>query len=113
VRVQPVNQVFDAWAVIIGPGGATYSLDPRSPGSLVSGAHPLARGVQGLGSAMELRLLTVASVPPGAAGTWRIIARLVPPGTSPADIWNALPGGADEATVTVGGAYGAGMGLPQ
>jgi hypothetical protein len=101
VRVQPINQVFDAWAVIIGPGGAASSFDPSRPGSLVPGAHPLARGVQGLGSAIDVRLLTVASVPPGAAGTWRIIARLVPPGRSPADVWNAIPGCADDTMVTV------------
>ncbi|MCX6339602.1 MAG: SGNH/GDSL hydrolase family protein [Candidatus Aureabacteria bacterium] len=103
VIVQPINQVFNAWAVITGQGGIVYSLTPGRPGALTRGAKPLAKGVQGLRSASTVRLFSLQAIPPGVNGAWTVTAGLVPPTSSPTGIESAIPVYVDQKTLTIGG----------
>jgi len=103
MTVQPINQVFNAWAVIAGPGGVLYSLTPARPGALTKAAKPFAIGVQGLNSASTVRLFSLPAIPERANGTWTVIAGLVPPATSPTGVESAIPGYVDQKMATIGG----------
>lgn len=97
--VQSIDQVFNAWAVIMGPGGILYSITQEG---LVRGAKPLARNVQGLTRAYTLRLLSLQTVPAGLTGTWTVIVALAPPASSPTGVESAIPGYADSLKITLG-----------
>lgn len=99
LAVQPIDQVFNAWAVAVGPGGILYSF---TPAGLARGAKPLARNVQGLPRAQTMRLLSLQSVPAGLDGTWTVIAGLVPPASFPTGAESAIPGYADSLEITFG-----------
>jgi hypothetical protein len=101
VAVQPIGQVFDAWAAVAGSEGQIYSFIPGRPNALAPGARPLARRVQGLSNPYAATLLSLSALPPGASGSWTVIVRLVPPGTSPAWSESAIPGYAAEERIAV------------
>jgi hypothetical protein len=98
VTVQPVDQRFDAYAVIIG-GGAKYSMALNKPGQLRGGLHPLITGVKRLGSQFSGRLLDM-QIPSGVTGTFQVIVGLVPSGQKPS-VRTVIPGYLDQKTVTV------------
>lgn len=99
VDVESIAEPFDAWAVILGTD-SSCSMVSGKPGEVRSGAHPLVTGVNGLTDAYSGRLLDLV-IPPGAAGTYRVIVGLVPPGAAPTDVQSAIAGYADERTVVV------------
>jgi hypothetical protein len=103
VAVQPIDQVFNAWAVVTAPGGALYSFIPGRPGALIRGAGPFAKDVQGLRSTSTVRLFSLQAIPPGASGTWTVTVGLVPPATSPTGVESAIPGYVQQKAVTLGG----------
>ena len=101
VNVQPLAQTFDAWGVVFGPGGALYSFVLGNPGALAAGARPLARNVPGLGSPYAGVLLDMPAIPQGTQGLYQVVVGLVPAGTAPAGIGDAIPRYADQESVTV------------
>jgi len=98
VTVQPINQRFDAWAVIIG-GGATYSMVLNNPTQIRGGLHPLITGVNKLTSQFSGQLLNM-QIPPGVTGSYQVIVALVPAGKQPS-LGNAIPNFLDQKTVTI------------
>jgi peptidyl-Asp metalloendopeptidase len=99
VTVQPISQRFDAWGVIVGPGGKIYSFVLGKPGKLQKGMKPLARNVSGLRSVYTRTLLSM-KIPQGAGGSYTIIVGLVPAKKSPS-VRNAIPNYLDQKKVTV------------
>ncbi|MDD5556705.1 MAG: hypothetical protein PHN82_05575 [bacterium] len=83
VAVQPLAQAFDAWGVILGPNGVSYSFTLGNPAALRNGALPLATNVPGLAAPYTGQLFTIASIPAGAAGDYTIVVELVPAGIPP------------------------------
>ncbi|MCX6353680.1 MAG: hypothetical protein NTZ78_02105 [Candidatus Aureabacteria bacterium] len=79
--VLPVYQPFDAYAVVVFPGGKIKSimLDRR----LADGLKPLATNVPGLPQGYNGRLLEISALPPGSGGSYNIIAGLMHPGSPP------------------------------
>ena len=98
VTVQPVNQRFDAWAVIIG-NGATYSMVLNRPTQLRGGLHPLISGMKKLTRPFSGHLLNI-QIPPGVTGSYQVIVGLVPARKKPS-VRNAIPGYLDYKTVTI------------
>jgi len=93
--VQPATRVFDAYAVLAGPGGI-FSIRPG--GGMVAGIRPYAARVPGLGDAIEATLLDIAIPARVPTGAWVVYAGLVPQGANPS------PGNAfalDSVRVTV------------
>ncbi|MDD5555937.1 MAG: hypothetical protein PHN82_01675 [bacterium] len=97
VTVQPIADAFDAWGLIYGPGNVVYSFVLGRPGTVATGARPLAANVPGLASTYEARLLDLA-IPPGTEGSYTIVVQLVPAGIPPVVPYE---GYAAEADVTV------------
>jgi len=98
VTVQPINQSFDAWAVILG-NGAIYSMVLNNPAQIRGGLHPLITGVKRLGSQFSGQLLDM-QIPPGVTGSYQVIVALVPAGKQPS-LGNTIPNFLDQKTVTV------------
>jgi len=98
VTVQPVNQRFDAWAVIIG-GGKKYSMVLNKPAQLRGGLHPLISGVKKLTSPLSRRLLDM-QIPPNVSGSYQVIVGLVPAGEKPS-ARNAIPGYLAQTPITI------------
>ncbi len=98
VTVQPVNQPFDAWAVIIG-NGAAYSMVLSNPAMLRGGLHPLVSGIKRLASPLSRQLLNL-QIPPGVTGSYNVIVGLVPAGDSPS-ARNAIPNYLAQAGITI------------
>lgn len=100
VTVPPLNQAFDAWGVIMGPG-VLYSFVLNKPGQLRRGAAPLIQGASRLSNVYAGCLCNLPAIPAGAEGQYSVIAGLVPKGVKPLSINNAIPGYADQEQVTV------------
>jgi hypothetical protein len=98
VTVQPVDQRFDAYAVIIG-GGAKYSMVLNKPGQVRGGLHPLITGMKKLTSQFSGHLLNI-QIPSGVTGSYNVIVGLVPSGQKPS-VRNVIPGYLDQKTVTI------------
>ena len=100
VAVQPLEETFDAYGVVLGEGEA-WSFDLANPGALVSGVRPLVRSVPGLTDAWEGTLFRIDSIPEYLRGrTFTFIAGLVPEGKAPA-VENAIPGFVEQEEVEV------------
>lgn len=98
--VQPIDQVFNAWFIVTGPGGMLYSITPQ--GGLTRGVKPFVKGVQGLTRAYTIRLLSLPSAPAGLKGAWTVTAGLLPPASLPTSAESAIPGCADNLQITFG-----------
>lgn len=100
VAVKPVGGAFDAWAVILAPGGKKFSFYLNNPSALRKGMYPLILNVPGLKQPFSKRLLSYGSLPHGTAGTYTIIGGLVPAGRQPT-MANAIPDFLDVETVVI------------
>ena len=100
VTVKPIGGAFDAWSVILAPGGKKFSFNLSRPSSLRDGMSRLASNVPGLEQPFSGRLLSLTAIPPGAAGTYTIIVGLVPTGRQPT-IANAIPDYLDQEVVVI------------
>ncbi len=98
VTVQPVNQRFDAWAVIVG-GGKKYSMVLNKPGRVRGGLYAYITRVNKLTRPYSGHLLNIP-IPSGVSGSYNVIVGLVPSGQKPS-VRNAIPGYLDQKTVTV------------
>jgi hypothetical protein len=80
VTAQPQGTRFDGYIVLLGPGGAAYSVTGRG---LVPGVAPYVSAVRGLATVFKERVLDM-TVPSGAAeGKWKIYAGLMRAGAKP------------------------------
>ncbi|MEI6633024.1 MAG: hypothetical protein WCP22_04300 [Chlamydiota bacterium] len=78
---------FDAWAVILTPGGQLYSMSLA--GTLAPGAVPIARSTPGLPTDMDATLLSMR-IPAGIApGEYTAVLVFLPAGTIPTGIGDA------------------------
>jgi len=100
VVVQPIEQPFDAYGVIIAQNGVIYSFSLNNPGGLFQGVRPLAKSIPRLSSRYEQELYMNPALPSGAGGSYTVIVGLVPAGKSPS-MANTIPGYVDQETVTV------------
>jgi hypothetical protein len=98
VTVQPVNQRFDAWAVIVG-GGKKYSMVLNKPGRIRGGLYAYITRVNKLTRAYSGHLLNI-KIPPGVTGSYNVIVGLVPSGKKPS-VRNVIPGYLAQTSVTV------------
>ena len=74
MTAQPQGTRFDGYIVLLGPGGAAYSVTGRG---LVPGVAPYVSAVRGLATVFKERVLDM-TVPSGAAeGKWKIYAGLM------------------------------------
>jgi len=101
VTVPPLNQAFDAWGVIMGPG-VLYSFVLNNPSKLIRGPTALIEGVPRLSYVYEGCLCNLPEIPAGAEGQYSVIAGLVSTGVKPRSINDTLPGYTDQEQVTVG-----------
>ncbi len=101
VTVPPINQPFDAWGVIRGPG-VTYSFVLNNTGMLKKGAKPLITGVSALTNVYSGRLYSLPAIPAGAVGDYSVIVGLVSEGVSPTGVESTIPGYVDQEEITVG-----------
>jgi hypothetical protein len=82
-----LDREFDAWAVILEPGGGMYFMSLS--GAVVPGAAPVARAVPGLPSRRDVTLLSMR-VPAGlASGDYFAAAVLMPAGKVPGSVEDA------------------------
>lgn len=100
VMVKPVGGAFDAWAVILAPGGKKFSFYLNNPSALRKGMYPLILNVPGLEQTFSKTLLSYGALPGGTAGTYTIIGGLVPAGRQPT-MANAIPDYLDVETVVI------------
>ena len=98
VTVQPVNQSFDAYAVITG-GGRQYSMVLNKPTQLRKGVSPLISRMKRLTSPFSGRLLNL-TIPQGITGPYQVIVGLVPSGKKPGPR-NAIPGYLSQIPIVV------------
>jgi hypothetical protein len=77
VTAQPQAGPFDAYIVLSGPGGITFSVTGNG---LPSGVKTYASAVPGLAREFKAMVLDMV-VPPAAAGAWTIYTGLMPAGT--------------------------------
>ncbi|MCX6356125.1 MAG: M12 family metallo-peptidase [Candidatus Aureabacteria bacterium] len=100
VVVQPIEQPFDAYGVIIARNGVIYSFSLNNPGGIFNGVRPLAKSIPRLSSRYEQELYMNPALPSGAGGSYTVIVGFVPAGKSPS-MANMIPGYVDQETVTV------------
>ncbi len=100
VTVKPIGGAFDAWSVILAPGGKKFSFNLGNPSSLRKGISMLASNIPGLEQPFSRRLLSLNAIPHGAVGTYTIIVGLVPAGRQPT-IANAIPDYLDQEVVVI------------
>ena len=98
VTVQPVNQRFDAYAVIIG-GGKKYSMVLNKPGRIRGGLYAYITRMKKLTRAYSGHLLNI-QIPSGVTGSYQVIVGLVPSGKKPS-VRNVIPGYLAQTPVTV------------
>ena len=98
VTVQPVNQRFDAWAVIVG-GGKKYSMVLNKPGRVRGGLYAYITRVKKLTRAYSGHLLNI-KIPSGVSGSYQVIVGLVPSGQKPS-VRNVISGYLAQTPVTV------------
>lgn len=80
VTAQPqAARPFDGYIVLLGPGGAAYSVTGKG---LAPGVAPYVSAVPLLGQEFKARVLDM-TVPPAAAGPWTIYAGMMPAGAPP------------------------------
>ena len=107
VAVDPVNQPFDAYGVIIGPKDSkrsptgVHSFVLGRSGQLSPGIKPLITGVHGLNKPYTGTLFSIHAIPPRTEGKYAIIVGLVPAGVRPQGVQSAIPGYLDQIEVTV------------
>jgi hypothetical protein len=101
VIVPPLNQAFDAWGVIMGPG-VLYSFVLNKPSKLIRGPAALIEGVSRLSYVYEGCLCNLPEIPAGTEGQYSVIAGLVSTGVKPRSINDTIPGYADQEQVAVG-----------
>jgi uncharacterized repeat protein (TIGR03803 family) len=101
VTVQPINQPFDGWGVIITDRGEIFTFDLRDSSTLIPGARALVRGVRSLSTVYSRQLYRTVITLPGWIGSFDVIAGLVPAGEYPMGTQDAIPGYVDTEMVTV------------
>jgi len=91
VVCQPIAQRFDAYGVIVAPGGKIYSFNIADASSLKKGLVALAKDIPGLAKPFLRTLYSNPSIPAGLEGTYTFIVGLVPAGEKP-KVENAILG---------------------
>jgi hypothetical protein len=101
VTVQPINQLFDAWGIVFGPGGVVYSFIFSNPATLYRGGKLMAIDVPGLTTPLKWTLFRTPSIHKGIEGSYTIIGGLVPAGLYPTGVGSAIPGYVDQEKVEI------------
>lgn len=103
VHLEPLNQAFDAWGVIILPDGTMYSMSLSE--ALNQGAVPIVNSIPALPLGGDFTLLNMPVPTEAPTGEYTVAVGLFPPGVAPSSLADApsvaIEGYFDQETLTV------------